>query len=149
MTYKVCCKQLRANHFHWHVPQICSFLKQKKVFTWQKSSIAIMIWQIIWQVVTVVVVIQRQRCLSGNRLINSHSLFVTESNKTLGRTEGLGTALPALLVKKERVTKPLRKPAWKATSLPDFVQSSLAVIHSYQLCLRSNREQVWFSTVLQ
>ena len=100
-------------------------------------------------VVTVVVVIQRQRCLSGNRLINSHSLFVTESNKTLGRTEGLGTALLALSVKKERVTKPLRKPAWKATSLPDFVQSSLAVIHSYQLCLRSNREQVWLSTVLQ
>ena len=85
-------------------------------------------------------VIQRQRCLSGNRLINSHSLFVTESNKTLGRTEGLGTALPALLVKKERVTKPLRKPAWKATSLPDFVQSSLAVIHSYQLCLRDLSE---------
>ena len=85
----------------------------------------------------------------GNRLINSHSLLVTESNKTLGRTEELGTALPALLVKKERVTKPLRKPAWKATSLPDFVQSSLAVIHSYQLCLRSNREQVWLSTVLQ
>ena len=94
-------------------------------------------------------VIQRQRCLSGNRLINSHSLLVTESNKTLGRIEGLGTALPALLVKKERVTKPLRKPAWKATSLPDFVQSSLVVIHSYQLCLRSNREQVWLSTVLQ
>ena len=47
------------------------------------------------------------------------------------------------------MTKPLRKPAWKATSLPDFVQSSLAVIHSYQLCLRSNREQVWLSTVLQ
>ena len=43
MTCKVSCKQLRTNHFHWHVPQICNFLKQKKVFTWEKSSIPIMI----------------------------------------------------------------------------------------------------------
>ena len=145
MTCKVSCKQLRTkyNHFHWHVPQICNFLKQKKVFTWEKEFNPHNCHNDLTGNLT------SCHCSRGNRLINSHSLLVTESNKTLGRTEELGTALPALLVKKERVTKPLRKPAWKATSLPDFVQSSLAVIHSYQLCLRSNREQVWLSTVLQ